>query len=450
VKIRSKLSLTFSVIASFLFVIFGITIYLFSAYHRENEFFEHLLDRVKITENFFLEKDSFTSVEYEKIRTQFLHTLPQETEEIIEVEENVPLVYKYAYADVHKAKFLEEESYNFNDNQKQGHSGLFTINGTKYLIIVVAEDEVGLQNLSFLKYTILFIVCIGIPFLFLGSFLVTKRALIPLVRKIQKADSISATSLHKRLNVDNANDEIGELAIAFNRLLDRLEASFESQKSFISNASHEIRNPLTAILGEAEIAISKSRSEEEYVESLKSVLREADKLNSTVNNLLQLSKVTASGERLKFESIRLDMLLTESIEAYEFTNEEHKIEFSIELTDVKIPTVYGNKGLLKSVVINLLDNACKFSSNDVVKVALTNHENLFTVKFEDLGIGIPAADLDKVKGAFYRGENTIAISGSGIGLALSSKIIQLHSGTIQIESELNVGTQVSIIIPRLH
>ncbi|MBL4703368.1 MAG: HAMP domain-containing histidine kinase [Flavobacteriales bacterium] len=450
-KIRTKLSLTFSIISSSLFIVFGVTIYLFSSYHRENEFSERILDRLKVPENFFLEKDSFSAVEFEKIKSQFLHTLSQETEEIIEIKEGEIPVFKHEYSYEHRTQFLENKSFSFRESDKQGASGIFEIHKKKYLIIVIAVDDVGLQNLSFLKYTILLLMIIGIPLVFIGSFVITKRALIPISRKIQRADTISASNLHKRLKVHNPNDEIGELAIAFNRLLDRLESSFDSQKSFISNASHEIRNPLTAILGEAEVALSKARSSEEYIESLRTVLVEAERLNSTVNNLLQLSKVTANEESLQYESVRLDTFVFQVIETYSFSNPNNQIRFNIDLSfNHEDSVIYGNVGLLKTVFVNLFDNACKFSSNDVVNIILSDDNSQLKLTVEDKGIGIAINDLDKVKGPFYRGNNTLGIKGSGIGLTLASKIIELHKGSLEIQSELNVGTKVLITLPQLY
>lgn len=449
-KISTRLSATSSIIASSIFIVFGITIYLFSSNYRKYDFQERLKERVLITEKIFLEKESFSPAELEKITNQFLHTLPEETEEVILIQQQDETIeFKYNYPIDVRSKLATNDTYDFEDSDTQGMSRIFQVNGENYLVIVTAKDKVGLQNLSFLKNIIILLMLIGIPLIFLGSFIITRRALLPISKKIDKANSISASNLHhQRLIVYNPDDEIGKMAIAFNHLLDRLENSFEAQKSFISNASHEIKNPLTAIMGEAEIATNKSRTNKEYLESLNVILSESETLNSTVNNLLQLSKVAANEETIQYENIQFDKYLFEVKNSYDFLNPENKL--SINLTNPKEKQPYlisGNKNLLNTAITNLFDNACKFSSNNKVDIVLTKNTNQLTLIIKDKGIGIDNKDLEKIITPFYRGNNAIKIKGSGIGLSLSSKIISLHKGKLELKSQINVGTEVFVKFP---
>ena len=445
-KISSRLSLTFSIIASIIFVGSGLIVFFFSAYFQEEDFQERLKGRVEITEKIFLEQENFAPQEFEKIKEQFLHTLPQETEEVTEILPNKTPIFKYSYPDAVREKIIENEVLDFTDSDIQGRSKVFHVKGHDYLIIVTAVDEVGIHYLSYLRIIILVLFTIGIPLLFAGSFIISNQALKPLSKKIEQANTIGASNLYQRLEVYNANDEIGKLAIAFNKLLDRLEDSFESQKSFIRNASHEIRNPLTAIMGEAEIATSKSRSNQEYVESLTIVLKEAETLNSTVTNLLQLSKVTAEEGNVKHNSIDLVSFLNEIIESYYFINPDNKlINNSLNSKPVFIS---GNNNLLKTAILNVIDNACKFSSNQKVDINIEKKNDAVILKIKDQGIGIPEKEIKKILTPFYRGENALSIKGSGIGLSLSAKIIELHHGTISISSELKKGTEVTVKIPQ--
>ena len=238
------------------------------------------------------------------------------------------------------------------------------------------------------------------------------------------------------------------MAIAFNKLLDRLEASFDAQKSFIQNASHEIKNPLTSIMGEAEVILSKARTKDEYKESLNIILSESETLSSTVSNLLQLAKVTSGEENINFETIIFDEFLNEVKFSFDFINPDNQVNLNIfKTTKEKTYSISGNKNLLKTVIINLLDNACKFSSNGHVDILLSNDDEHLNLEIKDEGIGINSNDLNKITTPFYRGNNTIQIKGSGIGLSLCSKIINLHSGKIQIESQIDIGTTVHIKIP---
>ncbi|MFT5821478.1 MAG: signal transduction histidine kinase [Crocinitomix sp.] len=445
-KISTRLSLTFSTISSVIFILFGTGIYLFSSNYRKNDFQDKLKERVLVSEKMFLEKEIFSKEELKKITDQFLHTLPQETEEMVEIKPNESGVFKYTYPQKIREDALSNEAYYFEDAERQGMSRIFPINGKNYLIIVVAVDEVGLQNLSFLGRKIILLILIGIPLIFIGGFIITKRALLPLSKKIAHANNIGVTNLDQRLKVYNANDEIGKLAIAFNKLLDRLEESFDAQKSFISNASHEIKNPLTAIIGQAEVTLSRSRTEEEYLVSLKTILMEAEKLNTTTNNLLQLSKVTANERSVVFESIDFSHFLLEVKESFDFLNSQNAIQLELEKANEPLLALV-NKELLKTAIFNLFDNACKFSSNADVKVTLDKKGKSVELTISDKGIGIAEKDLQKIFLPFHRGNNALKISGAGIGLSLSSKIIRLHQGTLDVQSQLDKGTQITMKIP---
>ena len=445
-KISTRLAIYFSSITSLIYIIFGAAVYLSSSNHRVDEFQNRLEERLLITEKIFLEKDSFSPAEFEKINTQFLNKLPRETEEVVEIGGNKTAIFQYNYSQAVKKELLKSERYYFEEGDIQGLSKVFNVKGKNYLIIVTAVDQLGLQNLSFLGFRIIILILIGIPLILVGSFMISRRALSPLTRKIHHANSISASNLHQRLEVFNPDDEIGELAIAFNKLLDRLELSFDAHKSFISNASHEIRNPLTAIMGEAEVALTKTRKPEEYIESLNSILSETEVLSATVNNLLQLSKVTANEEGIRFESIEFESFLKEVKSSFDFVNPTNQIDIRVESMNGKW-VLPGNKNLLKAVLFNLFDNACKFSENQKVEVSLSHENRMAKMVISDIGQGIMEEDLTKIKNPFYRGNNTVQIRGSGIGLSLADKIITLHKGQLKIESVLGSGTKVEIMLP---
>ena len=445
-KISTRLAITFSIIASVIFIAFGLTVYVFESNYRQQSFQERLKERVVITEKIFLEKESFSPIDFEKITNQFLHTLPEETEEVIQIQKNVKPVFKYKYPKEVKSDLSKNNTLEFEYSEIQGESRIFNVKGKDYLIIVTAVDHVGLENLSFLKSIIIILVLLGIPLISIGSFIIARRALLPISKKIAKANTITATNLHQRLKVHNPNDELGNMAIAFNKLLDRLEASFEAQKAFIRNASHEIRNPLTAIMGEAEVINSRLRTTEEYQKSLTTILSEAETLNLTVNNLLQLSKVNANEESINYQTLQFNDFLIEIKESFDFLNPKNQVLVCVE-NDNKEFSISGNKNLLKTAILNLFDNACKFSSNNKVEVILKKDKNWLILTVKDIGIGIEKNDVEKIITPFYRGNNVINIKGSGIGLSLTSKIINLHEGVLEINSKIGVGTEVQVILP---
>ncbi len=444
--IRTRLSLVFSFIASGLFILFGAFVYYYSSVHRNRDFLNHLKERVEITEKIFLEKESFTDEEFEKIRKQFLHTLPEETEEVLELGGNEAEKFSYEYPAGLRKRLLEEESLEFKWGDKRGVSRVFRVKGKDYLIIVTARDETGQRYLTDLRKIILSLLLFGIPLIFVSSYFVTRQTLMPILRKIERANSISASNLHQRLEVLNPNDEIGRMAIAFNQLLDRLETSFEAQKAFIRNASHEIRNPLTAILGEAEVALNRKRNDREYKDALKAILYEAEILNQTVSNLLQLSRVQVADEQISFEMLDMRKFIPEVMDSYAFQNPDHQIKLNCDEADKPLP-VKGNRSLLLAAFSNIVDNACKFSDNQPVEVRMHSSGSGVNITIIDRGFGILKEDMAKVSTPFFRGSNAMGIKGSGIGLSLSVKIIELHKGTLEIQSEPGKGTRVMIFLP---
>lgn len=442
-KISTRISFIFTIFSSMVLLLFGASVYIYTKNYIESDFFERLKNRVEITENFFLEKETFTGEEFEKIKEQFLHTLNEEKEEVIEVTDS-PVIFKNYYSDEIKRKILNNNHFEFKDNDRQGASKFFNVDNKKYLIIVTANNKQGNKSLYFLRNRILFLILISVPTLFFLSIFIAKRTLLPISKKIKKANEISANNLHERLKVVNPKDELGQMGVAFNNLLDRLEKSFQAQKTFVSNASHEIKNPLTAIIGEAEIASSKERTASEYLESFSVILSEAERLSVTVNNLLQLSKINTIETSIEFTSLNFSNFIITLIDTYKFLNSEHKLVF--ETTNNEI-FINANKNLLKTAIDNIFDNACKFSNNQTVHVTLISNTKTCALIVKDYGIGIPQKDIENITNTFYRASNTISIKGSGIGLALSKKIIKLHNGTLKIKSVEKEGTTVIINLP---
>ncbi len=445
-KISTRLSLFFSVIASGIFMMAGFAIYWLASTHRAEAFKERLLSRLEITEKIFLEKEQFTEKEIEKIKTHFSNSLPHEKEEVVALIKNeAPLSGNYPQAVFQQ--MVSNSNFYFEYNNRQGLSKKLKFPDRTYLLVVSATDTTGLRNLAYLKSRMVAMLLIAIPLILLSSFLIVRAALQPLTQKIQHANAIGADNLYQRLKVYNPEDEIGKLATAFNKLLDRIEASFEAQKSFISNASHEIRNPLTAIIGEAEIALSKPRNQQEYIEALQHMLAEAENLNTTVSNLLQLSKISANETALRFSKINFNNFVNETMTSFGFSNPDSQLHlYTAPKLQAKKAEIKANPALLKSVLFNLWDNACKFSANSPVEVSLTGTNGQVTLRITDKGIGIAPHDLEKIRNPFYRGKNALQVRGSGIGLALTEKILMLHQSSLQIQSELGKGTMVSFTL----
>jgi signal transduction histidine kinase len=227
-------------------------------------------------------------------------------------------------------------------------------------------------------------------------------------------------------------------------MLDRLQAAFEAQRAFVRNASHEIRNPLTAIIGEADLVLSKDRSSGEYRQALFAIQKEAQRLEDLTRQLLDLEKAEALTSLSELEEVPLHLCLLETLSNFssariQLTLPENKQEF----------LVPGSLALLQTALNNLIDNALKYSGDKPIQVELSEESDWYRILVADQGIGIPANEMPNIYQPLHRGANARIAPGHGIGLPLAKKIIELHKGTIEISSTSGVGTLATVLLPKL-
>lgn len=447
-RIRNKLTLSFGLVAIGILLMFAITVYYFSSYYRKSEFNGRLKERVEITEKVFLEKENFSAADYTVIEEQFLNKLPEEKQEVIPVTEDFQNSLKNTYPDEFLHKVLSEGEAFFESGVMQGAGRIFHIENTDYLVLITAVDTFGIRMMEHLIAVIVVVLAVCVLAMTLIGYFISGSLINPITMKIRSANSISASNLKGRLAVIDPENEMGELAIAFNKMLDRMEYAFDTQRLFIDNASHEIRNPLTAIMGETEYALEKVRSPDEYIASLKSIDHEAGRLNRLVNDLLQLAGISHKEISFTREVTSLNDILKGAKKKLDIQSPENKVTLNFDGNLTEHIFIEGNRHLLITAFFNLIDNASKFSSfNDVTVTVSLPNEKFSQVHIVDHGIGISAYDLKRITVPFHRAANVRQIKGTGIGFPLTQKIIELHDGTLQIESELNVGTKVRATLP---
>ncbi len=332
----------------------------------------------------------------------------------------------------------------------------FEVSGTlyfdaydRYVVIAAAIDSDGLVHMKKLKTILLVVWLVSLLMFFIVGWFFSGRALKPINDVIKKVKDISITSLNLRVPVINEKDEIGRLANTFNNMLERLETSFGTQKVFISNASHELRTPLTSINGQLEVLMMKDRSSEEYKESLASVLDDIKSLIDLSNRLLLIARTSTFNPVKQDKKVRIDEILWQVQEDTKKYNNNYNISISLDqsLTDSDQMLIDGDESLLKVAVSNLIDNACKYSSDNSVEILIRQSGKMIEVVFTDSGIGIPEVDLKKVFEPFYRSSNALTHRGSGIGLQLVNQIIKSHNGEIRLTSKVGVGTEVVMMLP---
>lgn len=322
----------------------------------------------------------------------------------------------------------------------------YIINDVLYLVYVSDKDLPSEKELDFLLQAIIAGWIISLVLSYTAGLFFAGQALQPVTRVVEEVKKINEDNLGYRLKSGQSEkpDEIGELILTFNELLGRIQKAFISQKRFVQNASHELKTPLTAIIAEVELALARDRSKEEYQRVLAVVIQEAERLASTTQELLTLARLEEGvSEKENFDFYQL---WNQTFNAF---NLLHPRRLSVQVNPVSGIYVYGSRQLLQTCLLNLLDNARKYSTEEI-HVIITHDAAHVRIKIEDKGIGIPQNELHRVRTPLFRASNSFSIPGAGLGLALVERIVVAHEGRLEIESKEDVGTSCTVILPVLH
>jgi heavy metal sensor kinase len=284
-----------------------------------------------------------------------------------------------------------------------------------------------------------------------GGFALARKALAPVDAMAQKAERISAEQLSERLPIENPEDELGQLAGAFNATLARLEAAFEQLRRFTADASHELRTPLTAIRSVGEVALQTPKSASEYRDVIGSMLEETDRLTRLVDSLLTLSRADAGHIHLQRTDISLLGLVQEATSLVEVLAEEKQQRVSVEGEPTLI--VSGDRLILRQALINLIDNAIKYSpagAEIFVRVGAGRDSQLI-VEVVDQGPGVPQEHRSRIFDRFYRVDSgrSREWGGAGLGLAIARWAVEFHGGQLSLESVEGQGSTFRVALPSI-
>lgn len=452
-NIRSRITLRFIFIVAIIIFTASFLIYIFSAEYREEEFYNRLQSKANNTAKLLIEVDEVDIALLRKIEKDNPVSLHDEKIIIFNYRDEIlfstddELVIKIDNALLNSIRLGNEVRYRQGEYEVLGF--LFMGPNDRFIVVAAAVDVYGFNKLRNLRAVLLIVFTISILVVSVSGWFFAGKALQPISRVVHKVDEISITSLNLRVEEGNGKDEIALLAQTFNRMLERLETSFNVQKNFIANASHELRTPLTAITGQLEVTLLNARSNEEYEKVINSVLEDIKSLNSLSNRLLVLAQTSAEAAERKPARLRIDDLAWQVRDDLVRRNPQYTINIDLDhrLDDDSKLTIEGDEQLIKTALSNIIDNGCKYSVNRTIDVLITSSLPRLTVTFRDQGIGIPPEDLLDIFEPFHRGKNTQNIKGHGIGLSMVKRIVSLHRGTIQITSELGKGTTVVVTFP---
>ena len=316
----------------------------------------------------------------------------------------------------------------------------------KIIIEVATTKDLFWASLDNLLYILSFIIPIVLIFSIIGGNFIIYKSFAPIEKVLEELKNINASDLSERLHNSNHKDEINQLVTEINNLLSRLESSFERISQFSSDASHELKTPLTIIKGELEIALRKERSANEYKQSLQTSLGEVIVIEETINDLLFLAKnekdlITSNMK----EVLYFDEIIDESINEMKNFAILNQIEIKFEMLDTIEFKGYSN--LLKIAIKNLLKNAIQYSNpNSIIIIKSYKKDEFFNIDIQDFGIGIASNEQEKIFEKFYRTDKSRNKNsgGTGLGMSIVKKIIDIHRGFIKVESLENIGTTISI------
>jgi signal transduction histidine kinase len=323
----------------------------------------------------------------------------------------------------------------------------YTINGKTYIVFVSDKDLPGQNELDIFLRAIITGWVLSIMLSYGAGLYYAGNALGPVKNVLREVNQITKDNLGYRLTRtahSGKPDELEELILTFNALLDRIESAFNAQKRFVQHASHEIKTPLTTIMGEAELALVRDRHADEYKRTLTVVVSETERLVNITQGLLTLARFEEGYYNSELENVGLRTIVTNALSSFRGRYPHRQLTFDGAFMET---AAYGNVQLLQIAISNLIDNALKYSEKDV-SVELVSGVSDIMVRIRDHGIGIPESDLQKVKSPMYRATNVQAIPGAGLGLSLVQRIAEFHKGKLVIESEVNVGTTTTVSLPR--
>lgn len=454
-KIRSKLTLRYTGVTAVIFLGLLSAIYFFSERSRSREFFRDLKSEGITKANLFLKNqvDAATMQSIYRNNREFINEV-----EVAVYNTSFRLLYHDAkQLDLVKEtpemieKIIRDKSIEFYQERYQVAGLLYTFEGKEYIITAAAYDGYGYAQREALRVMLALMLFIGLAILSGVGYLLARGALAPVSDMVDEVERITASNLDTRVPVRYENDELGELAVTFNRMLDGLERSFDAQKMFVSNISHELRTPMAALVAELELALLKDRTPEEYKIAIRNVLSDARGVVKLSEGLLNLARADYAPEQVKMEEVRLDELLLDAREMVLRANPDYKVEliFEREADDDRVLTVMGNIYLLMTAFVNLMENNCKFSANKTSFVQITFWEDKSIIRFSDTGIGMTSEDREKLFALFYRGANKDYAPGNGIGMVLTRKIVLMHKGEIQVNSQRGEGTVFTVELPHM-
>ncbi|MFC5411872.1 sensor histidine kinase [Larkinella bovis] len=454
-KIRNRIALQFSLIVASILLTFSLLIYFTTAAYSRDDFYERLKKKARTTARFLIQVKEVDQNLLKIIDRNTLTALYDE--KVLVFDEQNRLIYasvddhiihyqRSLLNDVRESREVETWS---DENQLAGI--LYEEGGRRLVVLASAYDQVGRSKQRNLRVTLVWGLIGGIGLTVgLGIFF-AGQSLRPIDEINTQISTITARNLRQRLDEGDRRDEIDQLAVNFNAVLGRLEQAFEQQRSFVSHASHELRTPLASLKSEIQLGLRRQLDAGEYETILTNLHSDADRLIALTNSLLFLARTIENISQMPLEPVQMEEVVLLARDELLSAKPHYRIEFDYDnLPNSETETtVSGNEELLKRVLQNLMDNACKYSPDHTARVRIGTNEQFCRVSVHDNGVGIKPEEVELIFEPFYRTANAVGYEGFGIGLSICQRILELHQGQITVQSQPGEGSVFTMQIAHL-
>lgn len=442
-KIGSKIALFYATITISIIIIIILIFYFFSSYYINKLYDSYLKEKTYLTAQMHWEKDEVDEQSYQIISQRYNEVLPQAREILLNIDSSIMVkdtLSKYLTKNQQNILFKNDSiPITFTYKKQLGAALYYPDNEGHFIVLIMSKNSYGKEIQEHLILLSLFLIITSSIFIFFIGKIYSNRILSPLQYLLKELKRIRGNNLNLRIKKFGNKDELDELVLTLNSMLDRIDAAFKSEKSFINNASHELNNPVTAIQGECEISLLKERNAQEYIEALHRISEESKRISQLIKHLLFLSRQDDDLLLNNIDEINLQLFL------YELCKNTNQIKLICKNNQNNL-TTRANRYLLQIATQNIIDNACKYSNGKEVIITLSKQDDNIIITIKDQGIGIPENEIQNIFQSFYRASNSREFKGNGIGLSLSMKIISLYGGKLNIQSILNSFTEVSIYL----
>ena len=454
-KIKDRIALQFTLMVAVILLLFSIAVYSVSARYRQEEFYDRLKSKAQTTCRLLVK---VKGIDKDLLRTIDMNTLTEMFDEKVlifntkdelvysSVDDKLITYHKELLGQVRQNKEME-----FLQDQSETIGLLYQEGDEPLVVLASAYDKFGRSKLENLLQTLAWGLVGGIGLTVALGVYFASNSLKPISAINHQVSQITANNLEQKLDEGNRKDEIAQLAINFNTVLDRLNKAFVQQKSFVSHASHELRTPLAALKSEIQLGQRFAKNNPDLEEVFENLFSDTERLISITNNLLFLARSIENMGNNKFTSVRVEDLAFMAKEEILSSSPNYKILIDyITIPENENDTIIeGNEELLKRVLLNLIDNACKYSSNHTARVLFETNDTDCTIRIADEGIGISRQDIPYLFDPFYRASHTSNVPGFGIGLSICQRIIELHHGSISVQSELGKGSEFKVTLKHI-